>query len=236
MAARKIVLDTETTGLNASLGDRIIELGCIELMNRRVGDKGFHKYVNPEREVEEGALRVHGITREFLADKPRFAEIAAEFLDYVSGAELIIHNAEFDVGFLDLELERAGLGKLSTYVAGIIDSLAMARELHPGKRNSLDALCERYGIDNAHRTLHGAQLDARLLADVYLAMTRGQESLVIDLETPAESAAAVARVDTSMLVVVMASAEEVAAHEAYLAGLDKAAAGGVSVWRRLESA
>ena len=233
MAARKIVLDTETTGLNASLGDRIIELGCIELMNRRVGEKGFHKYVNPEREVEEGALRVHGITREFLADKPRFAEIAAEFLDYVSGAELIIHNAEFDVGFLDMELERAGHRKLSTYVAGIIDSLAMARELHPGKRNSLDALCERYGIDNAHRTLHGAQLDARLLADVYLAMTRGQETLVMDLDTPGIPQAAAIRIDTSALIVVAASAEEAAAHEAYLDALDKAAAGGKSVWRTL---
>jgi DNA polymerase III subunit epsilon len=236
MAARLIVLDTETTGLHANLGDRIIELGCIELLNRRVGERGFHKYVNPEREVEEGALKVHGITREFLADKPRFADIAAEFLDYVAGAELLIHNAEFDVGFLDLELERAGLGKLRTYVAGIVDTLAMARELHPGKRNSLDALCERYGVSNAHRTLHGAQLDARLLADVYLAMTRGQESLVIELETPAESAAAVARVDASLLVVVMASAEEAKAHEAYLAALDKAAEGGMSVWRRLESA
>jgi DNA polymerase-3 subunit epsilon len=233
MAARLIVLDTETTGLHVHLGDRVIELGCIELLNRRVSERGFHKYVNPEREVEEGALKVHGITREFLADKPRFAEVAAEFVDYVAGAELIIHNAEFDVGFLDLELERAGLGKLSTHVAGIIDSLAMARELHPGKRNSLDALCERYGIDNAHRTLHGAQLDARLLADVYLAMTRGQESLVIDLETPAEAAAAVARVDVSLLVVVMPSAEEIAAHEAYLDALDKAAEGGRSVWRNL---
>jgi DNA polymerase-3 subunit epsilon len=232
MAARLIVLDTETTGLHANLGDRVIELGCIELLNRRVGERGFHKYVNPEREVEEGALKVHGITREFLADKPRFADIAREFLDYVAGAELLIHNAEFDVGFLDLELERAGLGKLSTYVAGIVDTLAMARELHPGKRNSLDALCERYGVSNAHRTLHGAQLDALLLADVYLAMTRGQESLVIELETPAESAAAVARVDPSLLVVVMPSAEEVAAHEAYLNALDKAA-GGASVWRRL---
>ena len=232
MAARLIVLDTETTGLHANLGDRVIELGCIELLNRRVGERGFHKYVNPEREVEEGALKVHGITREFLADKPRFADIAREFLDYVAGAELLIHNAEFDVGFLDLELERAGLGKLSTYVAGIVDTLAMARELHPGKRNSLDALCERYGVSNAHRTLHGAQLDALLLADVYLAMTRGQESLVIELETPAESAAAVARVDPSLLVVVMPSAEEMAAHEAYLNALDKAA-GGVSVWRRV---
>ncbi len=234
MATRRIVLDTETTGLNASMGDRVIEVFCVELLNRRVAEQGFHKYVNPEREVEEGALKVHGITREFLADKPRFADIAAEFLDYVAGAELLIHNAEFDVGFLDLELERAGMAKLSTYVAGVVDTLAMARELHPGKRNSLDALCERYGVNNAQRKLHGAQLDARLLADVYLAMTRGQESLVIELETPAESAAAVARVDTSMLVVVMASAEEAAAHEAYLEALDRAAEGGQSVWRRVE--
>lgn len=234
MAARQIVLDTETTGLDAKNGDRVVEIGCIELLNRRIGERGFHKYLNPERAIEEGAAKVHGLTLEFLADKPRFAEVAAEFLDYVAGAELIIHNADFDVGFLDAELKRAGLGALKGHVSGVVDTLAMARELHPGKRNSLDALCERYAIDNAHRTLHGAQLDARLLADVYLAMTRGQESLVIELDTPAEAAAAVARVDSSKLKVVKASKEEEAAHEAYLDALDKAAgkAGG-SLWRRL---
>ncbi|MGQ0511475.1 MAG: DNA polymerase III subunit epsilon [Betaproteobacteria bacterium] len=236
MASRQIVLDTETTGLDAKNGDRVVEIGCIELLNRRVGERGFHKYLNPERPIEEGAAKVHGLTLEFLSDKPRFAEVAAEFLDYVAGAELIIHNADFDVGFLDAELKRAGLGALKGHVSGVLDTLAMARELHPGKRNSLDALCERYAIDNAHRTLHGAQLDARLLADVYLAMTRGQESFVIELDTPAEAAAAVARVDASKLKVLKASQEEEAAHQAYLDALDEAArkAGG-SLWRKLET-
>jgi DNA polymerase-3 subunit epsilon len=233
MAARQIVLDTETTGLNARLGDRIIEIGCVELVSRRVSDRGFHRYLNPEREIDEGALKIHGITQEFLADKPRFADIAEEFLRYVAGAELIIHNAEFDLEFLDAELARLGRGRIAEHVAGIVDTLAMARELHPGKKNSLDALCERYGVDNSHRNLHGAQLDARLLADVYLAMTRGQESLVIEMDSPAETAAAAARVDVSRLVVLPASSEELAAHEAYLDALDKAAArAGGSVWRR----
>jgi len=233
MAVRQIVLDTETTGLNARLGDRIIEIGCVELVNRRVSDRGFHRYVNPERDIDEGALKVHGITQEFLADKPRFADIADEFLQYVAGAELIIHNAEFDVEFLDAELARLGRGRIADHVAGIVDTLAMARELHPGKKNSLDALCERYGVDNSHRHLHGAQLDARLLADVYLAMTRGQDSLVIELDSPAEAAAAAGRVDVSRLVVLSATPEELAAHEAYLDALDKEAAkAGGSVWRR----
>ncbi len=235
MAVRQIVLDTETTGLDAKNGDRVVEIGCIELLNRRVGERGFHRYLNPERDIEEGAAKVHGLTLEFLSDKPRFAEVAAEFLDYIAGAELIIHNADFDVGFLDAELKRARLGRLKSHVSGVVDTLAMARELHPGKRNSLDALCERYAIDNAHRTLHGAQLDARLLADVYLAMTRGQESLVIELDTPAEAAAAVARVDNSKLKIVKASKEEEAAHQAYLDTLDKAAAkAGGSLWRKLQ--
>jgi DNA polymerase-3 subunit epsilon len=233
MAARQIVLDTETTGLNARLGDRIIEIGCVELVNRRVSERGFHRYLNPEREIDEGALRVHGITQEFLADKPRFADIADEFLRYVAGAELIIHNAEFDVEFLDAELARLGRGRIAEHVAAIVDTLAMARELHPGKKNSLDALCERYGVDNSHRHLHGAQLDARLLADVYLAMTRGQDSLVIEMDSPAEAAQATAQVDVSRLVVLRASPEELAAHEAYLDELDRAAAkAGGSVWRR----
>jgi DNA polymerase-3 subunit epsilon len=226
-----VVLDTETTGLNARLGDRVIEIGCIELLSRRVTDNRFHHYVNPERKSEEGAARVHGISDEFLADKPKFGDIAAQFLDYVRGAELVIHNAEFDVEFLDLELERAGLGRLREHVAAIVDTLAMARELHPGKRNSLDALCERYAVDNAHRTLHGALLDARLLAEVYLAMTRGQDSLVMDLETPAEAAAVAARIDASKLTVLRASAEELKAHEKYLDGMAREAAGGV-LWRK----
>lgn len=227
---RQIVLDTETTGLSASLGDRVIEVGCIELLSRRVSENHFHRYVNPERKSEEGALRVHGLTDEFLADKPKFADIAKPFLDYVRGAELIIHNADFDVEFLDLELERAGLGRLQDHIAGVIDTLALARELHPGKRNSLDALCERYAVNNAHRTLHGALLDARLLAEVYLAMTRGQDSLAMDLETAAEQAAVTARIDASKLVVLRATQEEERAHEAYLDGMAKEASGKI-VWR-----
>lgn len=228
--SRQVVLDTETTGLSASLGDRVIEVGCIELLSRRVSDNHFHRYVNPERKSEEGALRVHGLTDEFLADKPKFAEIATPFLDYVRGAELVIHNADFDVEFLDLELERAGLGRLQDHVAGVVDTLALARELHPGRRNSLDALCERYAVSNAHRTLHGALLDARLLAEVYLAMTRGQDSLAMDLETAAEQAAVTARIDASRLVVLRASEDEERAHEAYLDGMAKEA-GRKIVWR-----
>jgi DNA polymerase-3 subunit epsilon len=232
VARRQIVLDTETTGLNARLGDRVIEIGCVEILNRRVTEKSFHSYVNPERDIEEGAAKVHGLTREFLADKPRFAEVAAGFLDYVRGAELVIHNAEFDLEFLEAELALAKRGPLASEVAGVVDTLAVARELHPGKRNSLDALCERYAISNSHRTLHGALLDARLLAEVYLAMTRGQESLVMELDAPAAAAAAVAaRVDPARLVVLRASAGELAAHEKVLDGIDKAAKGG-AVWRR----
>jgi DNA polymerase-3 subunit epsilon len=226
-----VVLDTETTGLNAGLGDRVIEIGCIELLSRRVTERHFHQYVNPERPIEEGALKVHGLTDEFLADKPKFMEVAAGFLDYVRGAELVIHNASFDVEFLDAELGRAGLGRLAEHVAGVVDTLALARELHPGKRNSLDALCERYAVDNAHRTLHGALLDARLLAEVYLAMTRGQDSLAMELDSPAQAAAAAARIDASKLVVLRASEEEERAHEAYLDGMGKEAAGGI-VWRK----
>jgi len=229
---RQIVLDTETTGLNAALGDRVIEIGCVELLSRRVTDVHFHRYLNPERDIEEGAAKVHGLTREFLADKPRFGEVAREFLDYVGGAELVIHNADFDVGFLDAELELAGLGKLGEHVAGVVDTLALARELHPGKRNSLDALCERYGIDNAHRTLHGALLDARLLAEVYLAMTRGQDSLMMDLDDAGSGAVgSAAAIDVSRLTVVRASADELAAHEKMLDAIDGEAPQG-SVWRR----
>jgi DNA polymerase III subunit epsilon len=232
VAARQIVLDTETTGLNARLGDRVIEIGCVEVLSRRVTDRTFHRYVNPEREIEEGAARVHGIDREYLADKPKFAAIAAEFLDYVRDAELVIHNAEFDVEFLDRELELAGLGKLEQYVSNVVDSLALARDLHPAKKNSLDALCERYAVEHSHRTLHGALLDARLLAEVYLAMTRGQESLVMELETPAAIAIAAAGVDVSMLIVLRASPEEAAAHERYLDAMEREAKAG-ALWRRL---
>lgn len=223
--ARQVILDTETTGLDVKLGDRIIEIGCIEMLGRQVTERSFHQYVNPERPIEEGALKVHGITSEFLADKPRFADIAAEFLDYVRGAELVIHNAGFDVEFLDAELARAGLGRLAEHVAGVIDTLALARELHPGRRNSLDALCERYAVDNAHRTLHGALLDARLLAEVYLALTRGQDSLVMELDAPAPGATGAVPIDASKLIVVHATPEEAQAHEAYLDGMVKEAGG-----------
>ncbi|MFY9316609.1 MAG: DNA polymerase III subunit epsilon [Burkholderiales bacterium] len=234
MAARQIVLDTETTGLNAKLGDRVIEIGCIELLSRSVTERQFHRYINPQRDIEEGAAKVHGLTAEFLADKPKFADIAREFLDYVGGAELIIHNAAFDVEFLDQELALAGMKKLSDHAAGIVDTLAIARELHPGRKNSLDALCERYGVSNAHRTLHGALLDARLLAEVYLALTRGQESLVMELEAPGVAAVAAARVDASKLKVLRASAEEAAAHEKLLDSIDQAAKDkGGSLWRKL---
>ena len=231
MASRLIVLDTETTGLHASMGDRIIEIGCVELLGRSVTERHFHRYVNPGRDIEEGALKVHGITKEFLLDKPKFAEIAREFLDYVQGADLVIHNAGFDVEFLDRELALAGLGKLSESVASIIDSLGLARELHLGKKNSLDALCERYLVNNAHRTLHGALLAARLLAEVYLSMTRGQESLVMELDSPGMAAAAIAMIELNKLVVLAPTVDELAAHESYLDALDKAAKGG-SVWRR----
>ncbi|MBI1942402.1 MAG: DNA polymerase III subunit epsilon [Betaproteobacteria bacterium] len=237
MAARQVFLDTETTGLNARLGDRVIEIGCVEVLGRSVTERHFHRYLDPERDIEEGAARVHGLTREFLADKPRFAEIATEFLDYIRGAELMIHNAEFDLEFLDQELALAGLAPVSGSCAKVIDTLALARELHPGKRNSLDALCERYAVDHSHRTLHGALLDARLLAEVYLAMTRGQESLVIDLEVPPTAAAAAAtRIDAAKLTVLRATEAEARAHEELLDGIDQEAReSGGSLWRRLQT-
>jgi len=233
---RTVVLDTETTGLNAALGDRIIELGCIEVLNRRVTGNHFHRYVNPERRSEDGALKVHGITQEFLEDKPKFREIAAEFLDYIRGAELVIHNAAFDVEFLNLELARIGQAPIDEHCAAVVDSLKLARELHPGKKNSLDALCERYQVDHAHRTLHGALLDAALLAEAYLAMTRGQDSLAIELE-PARAAAGVlaAQGERPALIVIAASAAELAEHARLLEAIEgenKAP----SVWRRFEAA
>ena len=231
---RQIVLDTETTGLNARLGDRIIEVGCVEILSRRITDRHFHAYLNPERDIDEGASRVHGMTREDLASKPKFGEIARDFLDYIRGAELIIHNADFDVEFLDLELKLAGLGRIADHAAKIVDTLALARELHPGKKNSLDALCERYFVDHSNRTLHGALLDARLLAECFLAMTRGQESLMMELETPAAAAASAAGLilDVSKLIVQRATAEETALHEKYLDGMEKEAKGRI-LWRRI---
>lgn len=231
---RQVVLDTETTGLNPKLGDRIIEIGCIEILSRRVSERHFHAYLNPERDVDLGATRVHGLTREDLAAKPKFAEVAREFLDFVQDAELLIHNADFDVEFLDAELARAGLGRLADYGVKVTDTLAFARELHPGRKNSLDALCERYFVSNSHRQLHGALLDARLLAECYLAMTRGQESLVMELETPAAAAAALAalQVDASNLIVLPAAPEEIALHERYLDAMEKEAKG-PALWRKL---
>jgi DNA polymerase-3 subunit epsilon len=220
---RQIVLDTETTGLNCRMGDRIIEIGCVEILNRRLTGDRFHRYVNPERDIEEGALQVHGITNDFLADKPRFGEVAEEFLDYIRGAELIIHNAAFDVEFLNHELDRIGVGPIEGQVAGILDTLSQARELHPGRKNSLDALCERYQVENAHRTLHGALLDAELLAEVYLAMTRGQESLAIELEVSrgAPLLAAGAGGARPALLVLRASQAEGAEHARILQGIAK---------------
>jgi DNA polymerase III subunit epsilon len=231
---RQLILDTETTGLNARTGDRILELGCVELVNRRLTGNNLHFYINPERDSDPGALAVHGLTTEFLSDKPKFAEIADQFRDFVEGADLIIHNAPFDIGFLDAEFALLGLPKVSTYCGEIIDTLARAKQMFPGKRNSLDALCDRFGISNAHRTLHGALLDSELLAEVYLAMTRGQESLVIDMlgESHAGGDANAPRIalDSLDLVVIAASDDEVAAHQTVLDGLDKQIKG-TSVWR-----
>jgi DNA polymerase-3 subunit epsilon len=235
---RTIVLDTETTGLNAKLGDRIIEIGCIEILNRRVTERHWHHYFNPERKSEAGALAVHGISDDFLEDKPRFADLAREFLDFIRGAEIVIHNAAFDLEFLDAELRKCGLDALERHDVRVVDTLKVARDLHPGKKNSLDALCERYQIDHAHRTLHGALLDASLLAEVYLAMTRGQDSLAIELEHPRagpQSDRARAREGRLQLIVVAPSAEELAEHARLLADID-AESKGRCVWRRLETA
>lgn len=227
---RQVVLDTETTGLEVAEGHRIIEVGAIEVLNRRITERRLHYYVNPERDSDEGALAVHGLAREFLADKPKFADIARELCEFVTGAEVIIHNAPFDIEFLDAEFARIGLPAFLQHCARVTDSLKLARELHPGKRNSLDALCERYAISNSHRTLHGALLDAGLLADAYLAMTRGQDSLAMDL-VPAGLLEIDVSIDLSQLIVVRASDDEAAAHEALLDGIAKEAKG-TPVWRR----
>lgn len=229
---RQIVLDTETTGLNPRVGNRIIEIGCVELVNRKLTGNNFHRYINPERESEEGALAVHGLSTDFLRDKPLFSAISEEFLAYVRDAEVIIHNAPFDVAFLNAEFERLGLEKFDSYVDEVVDTLVQAKELHPGKRNSLDALCDRYEISNAHRKLHGALLDAELLADVFLAMSRGQNSFSIEIdETPNEQLAEQVSVDVGDLEVqlLLATAEEIAAHDAVLADIAKAS-GGACTW------
>ncbi|CCF95684.1 DNA polymerase III subunit epsilon [Ralstonia solanacearum] len=231
---RQIVLDTETTGLNAATGDRVIEIGCVELVNRRLTGRNLHFYINPEREIDAGAMAVHGITNEFVADKPKFAEVVAEIRDYVQGAEAIIHNAAFDLGFLDMEFRRLGLPSFREHLDGHIDTLLEARRMFPGKRNSLDALCDRLGVSNAHRTLHGALLDAELLAEVYLAMTRGQNTLVIDMLEVGETAATeAAAVDLSGLAlpILLATEAEAAAHATVLKEIDKAS-GSKTVWSR----
>jgi DNA polymerase-3 subunit epsilon len=232
MAMRLVVLDTETTGLNARMGDRVVEIGCIEILDRRMTENRFHAYLNPGRPSDPGAERVHGLTSEFLADKPMFREVGRDFLEYVRDAELVIHNAAFDVEFLNRELELAGMGSLADHCSGVIDTLLRARELHPGKKNTLDALCERYGVDNSQRTLHGALLDASLLAEVYLAMTRGQESLIVETDTPPVVGSGTATFDASRLQVLRASREELAEHEKLLADIDTESRG-KTLWRTL---
>lgn len=230
---RQIVLDTETTGLSAEQGDRIVELGCVELVQRRLTGNDLHLYFDPERDSHEDALKVHGLTREFLSGKPRFAACADDILQYLQGAEIIIHNAAFDMGFLEMEFTRLGRGPLVGQVAHVLDTLALARELYPGKRNSLDALCDRLEVDRSSRTLHGALLDAQLLADVYIQMTRGQESLLgAENKSTSSTVVRVQVVDLSTfaLPVPQADAMELAAHEAALAEIDKAS-GGKTVWR-----
>jgi len=219
---RLLVLDTETTGLKVEEGHRLIEIGCVEVRNRQVSETHFHYLLNPEREVDEGATAVHGFTWDRLKTQPRFADVAEQFLQFVQGATLIIHNAPFDTGFIDAELKRLGQSPLKQHAHQVIDSLAMARELHPGQRNSLDALCQRYGVSNEHRVLHGALLDAQLLADVYLAMTRGQDSLKMSEEDdPAEQAMSLRDLGLEDLVVRRANDLEIAAHDAFLTGMLK---------------
>jgi DNA polymerase III subunit epsilon len=232
---RQVVLDTETTGLEPSQGHRIIELACIDLASRRLTAHQFHRYLNPERDSDEAALAIHGLTREFLSDKPRFADVADEFIAHVEGAELLIHNAAFDVGFLNAELERAGKPAIETFCK-VTDTLSHARELHPGKRNSLDALCERYGVDNSSRTLHGALLDVQLLGEVWIAMTRGQDSLDIAVGAGARGAeGAQAFERPATLLVIEPTAEELRLHAEMLERIDKESKG-KCVWKQLAGA
>ena len=228
---RQIVLDTETTGINPKQGNRIIEIGCVELFNRTLTGNNFHRYINPERDSEEGALAVHGLTTEFLSDKPRFHEIVEDLREYIRDAEVIIHNAPFDLGFLNHEFSLLKLPSFDEHIGGVIDTLVQAKEMRPGKRNSLDALCDHFGISNAHRKLHGALLDAELLADVYLAMTRGQNSLGMDIVAEAAGGGIqLEQVALGEIIVVRASDDELSAHEDLLNGLDKAVKG-TCVWR-----
>jgi len=231
MMTRQVILDTETTGLDPKQGHRIIEIACIEMVSRRVSRNTFYKRINPEREIDEGATQVHGITLEDLAHEPKFVDIADDFLDYVRDAELIIHNAPFDIGFINAELKRIGKPAINE-ICTVTDTLAMARELHPGRKNSLDALCERYAIDNSARTFHGALLDTELLAEVYVAMTRGQDSLAIGLDAgnaTSVSGVMVALARPANLKVVRANAEELRQHAEHVERIDKAS-GGKAVW------
>ena len=232
---RQIVLDTETTGLEPTQGHRIIEIGCVELVNRRKTQNHFHVYLNPDREIEDGAFDVHGISNEFLADKPHFADVAQELIDFIRDSELVIHNAPFDVGFLDAELKKLGKnwGKVNDYCQ-VVDTLLIAREKHPGQKNNLDALCKRYEIDNSKRDLHGALLDAQILLDVYLAMTGGQETLLLD-ESTNENEQGVNDIqldgNRQPLPVIEPSAEELEAHMQRLAAIDKES-GGSLIWKQ----
>ncbi|MAR93377.1 MAG: DNA polymerase III subunit epsilon [Pseudomonadota bacterium] len=233
---RQIILDTETTGLEPAEGHRIIEIGCVEMINRRLTGNNYHRYLQPDREIDDGAIEVHGITNEFLADKPRFADIVADFLDYIKGAQLVIHNAAFDIGFINHELSLAGKqwGRAEDHCT-VLDTLAMARKLHPGQRNTLDALCKRYEIDNSHRELHGALLDAEILADVYLGMTGGQTSLILSAgESDGDdevTGAGIRRLpaERPRLRVIPASAAELAGHQERLQSINKAS-GGNCLW------
>ena len=230
---RQIIVDTETTGLDPALGHRVVEIAAVEIVDRRYTNRHFHHYLNPERESEDAALRVHGLTMEFLRDKPRFAEIAEEFLQFVRGAEIIIHNAAFDLAFINYELGLLRLQPIDACCSGIIDTLKLAKEVHPGKRNALDALCDRYQIDNSRRTRHGALLDAQLLAEVYLAMTRGQESLIMDDDSLRITVAPIHVPRLAPLVVFRASDEELQAHEEQLVDLQKASQN-ACVWLNLK--
>ncbi|MEJ2402352.1 MAG: DNA polymerase III subunit epsilon [Xanthomonadales bacterium] len=231
---RQIILDTETTGLEPAEGHRVIEIGCVELVDRRLSHNHYHQYLNPEREIEDGALEVHGISNEFLLDKPTFAEVADDFLDFVRGAELIIHNAPFDIGFLDNELALLGRDDRMADHVTVLDTLELARDLHPGQRNSLDALCKRYEVDNSSRTLHGALLDSEILADVYLAMTGGQSDLGLSFQAADTAEVDLAHLRTVArpeLLVVKATDAERAAHEARLKAIEENH--GHCIWKSL---
>ncbi len=236
---RQIVLDTETTGLEPKEGHRVIEIGCVEMVNRKLTGNNFHQYLQPDREIDAGAIEVHGITNEFLADKPHFEDIVEDFISYVNGAELIIHNAPFDVGFIDHELKLCGSGRQVSGLCTVLDTLTMARKMHPGQKNNLDALCKRYQIDNTHRELHGALLDAEILADVYLAMTGGQVTLLLGGEADVGSRLGQAQQirrfaeGRPRLRVIGADSEERAQHRARLEAIAKAS-GGPSVWEQFE--